>query len=301
MPIFTVRHVTTYRYRRPIAFGEHRMMLRPRESYDQRLIDWQVEILPKPESVRWIHDIFGNTVGLARFGRKAKELRFECRMTVEHMPQNAPAFAIEREAETYPFSYDAGELPDLEPWLALNEADPAVGRWAKKLLLARKKVDTGLLLMALNNAIKESFVYTRRAEMGTQTPGQTLHLGRGTCRDFAVFMVAAARHLGMASRFVSGYVYVPGRDSAEIRGGGSTHAWCQVYLPGAGWIDFDPTNGIVGNRDLIRIAVAREPRQAVPISGTYDGLLDDAVGLDVEVLVLRDAEEAGRAAVLAGG
>ncbi len=302
MPIFTVRHVTTYRYQRPMAFGEHRLMLRPRESYDQRLIDWHLEISPKPASIRWINDIFGNTVGLARFDGKAEELRFESEIAVEHTPQNTPDFEIDKAALVYPFAYDASEAPDLAPWLALSEADqnPAVATWAKKLLLARRKMETGKLLMALNNAIKESFVYVRRPEAGTQTPGQTLALGRGTCRDFAVLMIGAARNLGMAARFVSGYVYVPSRDRAEIRGGGSTHAWCQVYLPGAGWIDFDPTNAIVGNRELIRVAVAREPLQAVPISGTYEGEREDASGLEVEVLVGRKAELLARSGVAAG-
>ena len=267
-------------------------MLRPREGYDQRIIDWRLSISPKPESFRWINDVFGNTVGLARFDGKAKALKFNCSMEVEHTPQKSPEFEIDRAARRYPFAYDASELTDLAPWLALSQAgqNPEVAKWAKRLLLARKKVDTGQLLMALNNAVRESFIYERRSEMGTQTPGETLSRGRGTCRDFAVFMMAAARNLGMAARFVSGYIYVPSRDSAEVRGGGSTHAWCQVYLPGAGWVDFDPTNGIVGNRDLVRVAVAREPRQAVPISGTYDGLRQDATTLDVQVLVKRVPE-----------
>jgi transglutaminase-like putative cysteine protease len=293
MPSFTIRHTTSYEYRRKIAFGEHRMMLRPREGHDQRILDWKLEISPTPESVRWINDVFGNTVGTARFAHKADALEFRCSTTVEHSPQNSPAFEIDKEARRYPFRYDEGELPDLVPWLTQSETeqDQKIEKWARRLLLARRKVDTGQLLMALNNAVRESFKYERRSEAGTQTPAQTLSLGRGSCRDFAVFMIAAARSLGMAARFVSGYIYVPSRDGAEVRGGGSTHAWCQVYLPGAGWVDFDPTNGIVGNRELIRIAVAREPRQAVPISGTYDGLREDATSLDVEVLVTRDPEQ----------
>src|SRR5688500_465785 len=123
MPTFLIRHSTVYRYRGPIAFGDHRMMLWPRESYDQRLIDWRIEVSPKPESVRWINDVFGNTVGIARFERKAAELRFDCTMAVEHMPQNTPDFVMDREAQTYPFSYEEGELPDLAPWLLVNEEE----------------------------------------------------------------------------------------------------------------------------------------------------------------------------------
>ena len=108
-------------------------------------------------------------------------------------------------------------------------------------------------------------------------------MGQGSCRDLALLMMEAVRGLGLAARFVSGYVYVPDRDQDRHLGGGSTHAWCQVYLPGAGWVEFDPTNGIVGNRDLIRVAVARDPSQAIPISGTFYGTTTDEIGMSVEV------------------
>jgi transglutaminase-like putative cysteine protease len=125
----------------------------------------------------------------------------------------------------------------------------------------------------------------RRSEEGTHEPGLTLRLGHGSCRDLALLMVEAVRALGLAARFVSGYIYVPTRDMPDVRGGGSTHAWCQVYLPGAGWVEFDPTNGIVGNSDLIRVAVARDPRQAVPLSGTWYGRAETSLGMSVEVIV----------------
>jgi transglutaminase-like putative cysteine protease len=111
-------------------------------------------------------------------------------------------------------------------------------------------------------------------------------MGRGSCRDFALLMMEAVRSLGLAARFVSGYLYVPSRDGPEHIGGGSTHAWCQVYLPGAGWVEFDPTNGIIGNRDLIRVAVARDPSQAIPLSGTYAGSPEDELGMKVQVNVV---------------
>nr|WP_255453087.1 transglutaminase family protein [Phyllobacterium sp. SYP-B3895] len=119
----------------------------------------------------------------------------------------------------------------------------------------------------------------------TQSPVQTLQLRRGTCRDFAVLMIEAARLLGLAARFVTRYIYVPSRDGSTTRGGGSTHAWCQIYLPGAGWVEFDPTNGILGNRDLIRVAVARDPRQAIPLTGSYDGDASAYDGMSVQVNV----------------
>jgi transglutaminase-like putative cysteine protease len=148
--------------------------------------------------------------------------------------------------------------------------------------------------MTLTYAIKEGFTYTRRAERGTQDPVGTVRIGRGSCRDLALLMMEAVRSLGLAARFVSGYLYVPSRDlfgeGGGHVGGGSTHAWCQVYLPGAGWVEFDPTNGIIGNRDLIRVAVARDPSQAIPLSGTYAGSPDDELGMKVQVNVTREGE-----------
>jgi transglutaminase-like putative cysteine protease len=161
----------------------------------------------------------------------------------------------------------------------------------QRFLHQGRPTETGSLLMTLTYAIKEGFSYERRMESGTQTPLHTLERRRGSCRDFAVLMMEAARTLGLAARFVSGYVYVPDRDSGEVRlGGGSTHAWCQVYLPGAGWVEFDPTNGIVGNRDLVRVAVARDARQAIPLSGSFFGNAEDEEGMEVSVTVRRLSE-----------
>jgi transglutaminase-like putative cysteine protease len=287
MTILTVRHVTTYRYRRPVGFGEHQMMFRPRDSYDQRLIDSSLLIVPQPVSIRWMHDVFGNAVARAQFKGRAEELRFESTIRVKLYPTGAPNFQTKTAAKSYPFAYEADELPDLAPSIARAYPDPngEVERWAMRFLSPGKSTPTGKLLMTMTCAIRESFTYVRRAERGTQDPVATLLLRRGTCRDFALLMIEAARSLGLAARFVSGYLYVPSRDGGDYLGGGSTHAWCQVYLPGAGWIEFDPTNGIIGNHDLIRVAVARDPGQAIPLSGTYLGLAGDDLGMTVEVNV----------------
>jgi transglutaminase-like putative cysteine protease len=286
MTILRVRHVTTYRYHRPVGFGEHRMIFRPRDSYDQRLVSSILRISPEPCSLRWVHDTFGNCVALARFDREADELRFESGIEVEHFPDPID-FQCEDYAQSFPFSYDADELPDLAPFTARQHADPngEVERWARRFLRQGQPTPTGRLLMTLACAVGESFVYNRRTETGTQDPLTTLRLGRGTCRDFALFMMEAVRSLGLAARFVSGYLYVPERDRPGHLGGGSTHAWCQVYVPGAGWVELDPTNGIIGNRDLIRVAVARTPAQAVPLSGTHGGSTGDERGMTVEVQV----------------
>jgi transglutaminase-like putative cysteine protease len=287
MTILSVRHVTTYRYRRPVAFGEHRMMFRPRDSYDQKLLDARLAIAPEPARFRWIHDAFGNCVAIAGFKGKARELRFESTIRLDHAPSNVPDFQIEERAKTYPFSYDPEELPDLAACMERRYPDPQgqLDRWARKFLRQGRPTETGTLLKTLTYGIKEGFGYERRLEGGTWPPLTTLGLGRGSCRDLALLMMEAVRCLGFAARFVSGYIYVPDRDGPAYLGGGSTHAWCQVYLPGAGWVEFDPTNGIIGNHDLIRVAVARDPAQAVPLTGTFYGAAADELGMSVEVQV----------------
>jgi transglutaminase-like putative cysteine protease len=264
------------------------MMFRPRDSYDQKLLDATMLIEPRPANLRWLHDVFGNCVAVASFEGAARELYFESNITLDHSPSNDVDTQIEDAARHYPFSYDPAEMPDLVPLIARQyPADEAVTQWVRQFLHAGRPTATGALLMTITRAISESFVYRRRLEKGTQTPAETLYWRQGTCRDFALLMIEAVRSLGFAARFVSGYIYVPGRDEPVRRGGGSTHAWCQVYLPGSGWVEFDPTNGIVGSRDLIRVAVAREPGQAVPLSGTYTGAREDCTGMDVEVQVRR--------------
>lgn len=140
------------------------------------------------------------------------------------------------------------------------------------------------MLRTMTLGIKERFIYAARVEMGVQTPAETLQLGTDTCRDFAFLLMEAVRSLGLAARFVSGYIYSPALDGGNV-GGGTTHAWVQVYLPGSGWLEYDPTNGIIGNRDLIRVAVARDPSQAQPLSGVWTGAPGDFLGMDVDVSV----------------
>ena len=145
----------------------------------------------------------------------------------------------------------------------------------------------------MTHGIREAFTYRKRHEHGTQHPLDTLQTKSGTCRDYALFMIEALRRLGIAARFVSGYLFIPGDRAHGYVGGGSTHAWVQVYLPSAGWIEFDPTNGIVGTKDLVRVAVARDPRQAVPLHGTYMGPADAFIGMNVSINVVSASEEAG--------
>ena len=290
MTVFCVRHSTLYRYRRPVHFGMHEVLFRPRDSYDQRLIESTLAVEPGPAAVRWIHDVFGNCVARVEIAGAATELRFETRIRVEHLSDAGPDPETDAQALVYPFAYDPEEATDLASTMRPHYPHDEVRRFAARFVKPSGRTDTGRMLMTLCFAIHEGFAYARRSAAGTQEPALTLQLRRGTCRDFALLMMEAVRSLGLAARFVTGYVYVPDRDRGEVRGGGSTHAWCQVYLPGAGWVEFDPTNGIVGSRDLVRVGVARDPGQAVPLSGSYDGAAEDFAGMSVEVLVTRDRE-----------
>ncbi|PKA41337.1 transglutaminase family protein [Rhizobium sullae] len=287
MTVFSVKHITHYSYKRPVTFGQHRLLFRPRDSFDQRLLDATLTVDPEPAQIRWIHDVFGNCIALVDIDRPADQLRFETNIRLDHTPQVPLDLEIDRKALTYPFSYGDEEMPDLSCTITRHYEDPdgAVAHWAHQFVGTSSSGQTGHVLMTLCYAIHESFVYARRSEHGTQAPIQTLMQRQGTCRDFALLMMEAARSLGLAARFVTGYIYVPDRDGSMTLGGGSTHAWCQVYLPGAGWVEFDPTNGIVGNHDLIRVGVARDPRQAVPLWGSYDGAADDFDDLIVQVNV----------------
>ncbi|TXN60529.1 transglutaminase family protein [Methylobacterium sp. WL18] len=294
MPILSVRHRTVYRYRRPVAFGEHRIMFRPRDSYDQRLIEASLEITPEPTALRWMFDVFGNCVAVATFGGRAETLTFVCGITLDHAPEHAPVFPLAPHATHYPFGYGVEDMPDLSRSIERQWPDPRheVDAWARSFIPADGRIPTQELLADMTRSVRANFTYLARSEKGVQEPLTTLRSKRGSCRDFAVLMMEAVRALGMAARFVSGYLYNPRNDRARHVGGGSTHAWLQVYLPGAGWIEFDPTNGIVGNRDLIRVAVARDPAQAVPLHGSFFGLASDDLGMrvDVDVVELPDDE-----------
>ncbi len=287
MPLLTIHHKTEYRYTHPVSFGEHRLMLRPREGHDLRYLDGQLNITPEPSSLRWIHDIFGNTVAIATFDEPAEQLTFSSTVTVEHQPVEEVTLGVADEAFYYPFAYDGGEMPDLRSYIApqYNDMDGELTAWALKRLSDNGRTRTHDLLRAMTLGVRESFSYRKRHERGTQHPLDTLQTKSGTCRDFALFMIEALRRLGIAARFVSGYIFIPREGESNHVGGGATHAWVQAYLPSAGWIEFDPTNGILGSRDLIRVAVARDPSQALPLHGTYRGTPDAFREMNVSIEV----------------
>jgi transglutaminase-like putative cysteine protease len=291
MSLLTVRHVTVYRYSRQVGLGEHRMMFRPRESHDLRLLKTRLNITPAPASLRWLHDVFDNSVAVATFDGSTSELRFDSTVTLEHVETTRLEYPLEEYSQNYPFQYSDDELPNLGPALAHHYPSDDVRRWVGRFLDPSGITGTMSLLRSITLGMKEDFVYTRRSEKGIQSPSETLESRGGSCRDFAVLMMEAVRSLGLAARFVSGYIFVPGREAGGTVGGGATHAWMQAYLPGTGWIDFDPTNSIVGNRNLIRVAVAWDPKQVLPLWGTFVGPASSFLGMDVTVTVTEDRPE----------
>jgi transglutaminase-like putative cysteine protease len=287
MHLLTVRHVTTYRYSEPVRFGEHRMMFRPRESHDLRLVSTKLEILPRPSEIRWLHDVFDNSVAIATFDEAAPELRFDSTVTLEHIETALPDYSLEIGARTFPFLYSSDERPDLISALTRQYPGDDLGPWTARFR-SSGSTSTMTLLHSMTRGIKEEFAYQRRSEKGVQSPGETLRRQSGSCRDFAVLMMEAVRSLGLAARFVSGYIFVPDMSPAAATGRGTTHGWMQAYLPGAGWVDFDPTNSIVGNRNLIRVAVAWDQRNALPLWGTFIGPAASFLGMDVDVNVIEE-------------
>jgi len=288
MPALTIRHVTTYRYRHAVAFGEHRMMLRPRDSDDQKVIAATLGITPEPSSLRFDRDAFGNHVAIAEFAGRAAELSFESVVRVEHSPSDPADLALAESVRTYPVDYSGDSDPALDDCRRRRHADPGdeVGGWARQFLDEGAPIGTLELLTRLSQGIRQGFVYRRREAKGIQSPAETLKLGHGSCRDFAWLMVEAVRALGLAARFASGYLAIVLDGSphgAEQSPHGANHAWAQVYLPGAGWVDFDPTSGSVGKERLITVAVAHDPQHTLPLHGTYEGLASDSLGMDVKV------------------
>jgi transglutaminase-like putative cysteine protease len=280
MPILTVRHVTTYRYRQPVAFGEHRMMLRPRDDRDQVVLESELEIAPVPSRVTWTRDAFGNHVATACFSDRAAVLHVESRVSIDHAPAPFRADDIADHARTWPFD-DASEGAGI----ARNIAQPAeISRWAQGFLRPDGTAGTHALLTGMTKTIKRTFRHGARHQKGTQDPVLTLRLASGSCRDLAVLMISALRSLGFSARFVSGYLNVEDSGDESLTGG-NTHAWVQVYVPGPGWVDLDPSSGATGSENLVRVAVAHQPDEAIPLQGTWTGFASDHLAMNVAVKV----------------
>lgn len=281
-----VRHVTTYTYAVPVQFGPHRLMIRPRDSFDLRILDTRIAITPRA-SLQWMHDVYGNPVAIATFHEMSDRLEIASELVLRRY---ASAFPSDRDGPAAPFvpHYSDGERIVLQPFMtpATEDDGGSLGAWISEVL-ARPSDDPDPLAR-LSQDIHSGFGYAVRYEEGTQLPTQTLAVRAGSCRDLAWLFIEAARRLGYAARFVTGYLYDQGMEEGANRAAvGLTHAWAEVFVPGDGWVEFDPTNALVADPHLIRVAVARVPAEASPVSGSFIGPVGAQTGLAVGVDISR--------------
>jgi transglutaminase-like putative cysteine protease len=291
--VYDIEHITEYRFNRPVELGLHRLTFRPRDGHDMRVLATQLVITPTEQRVDLVHDVYANSVALVQPAPQAERLQIVCRFTVDHLGAagfNQPAAS---ESAWMPPPYSTSERLSLTPFLLPSFDDPnlVLRTWAQPFAEAAENGGGPRAVVArMTEAIRSGFFYNARDAEGVQTPQQTLYFGSGSCRDFATLMIDALRHLGIAARFVSGYLYSPphaqnGQLAGNV-GGGATHAWVQVYLPDCGWFPVDPTNNLIGGTDLIRLAVAREAAEVSPLSGTWWGAPADFAGMSVTVNVV---------------
>lgn len=286
--IYDLEHITTYRYANPVKFGEHRAIFLPNRGYGERILSYSIET-NIPSEIRWMTDTLSNNVAVIKFKEVAKDLIVTYRLRSEHFGiQGITEFPLNPRALELPIQYTPDEWLDLSGFMRPHAEDPdgSLADWVQHFV-AGDQDETLDVLHRMMNDINKRITYQGREVEGTQAPGETLRLQSGTCRDYAWLMIEGLRRLGLACRFISGYLYDQALDGGEIGmvGSGATHAWLQVYLPGAGWRTYDPTNRIVSGFNLIQVAIARHPSQVIPLSGYWFGESDDYLGMDVKVMI----------------
>jgi transglutaminase-like putative cysteine protease len=276
-----IHHLTEYSFSQPVEWTEHRLLLRPREGHDIRIHASRLDVSPAYET-NWYRDIYGNSVGVLHLKEASDRLRIESEVLIEHYAERPLDFVVDRRAVTFPFAFEPEERLDLLPYSTHNWPNHTrqLKEWVGRFWQPGQSIETYGLLDQMNRAIVADFAYGMREEPGVQNPEETLRLRTGSCRDFAAFFIEACRYLGLPARFVSGYLHNPGAGQH-----GSTHAWSEVYLPGAGWIGFDNTSGLVAGTEHIATAVHRHPEAVPPVSGSYisQGPVDSSLLVRVEV------------------
>jgi transglutaminase-like putative cysteine protease len=288
--LISISHVTRYSYDRPVAFGPHRLLVRPRDGHDMRVLEAHLVISPAAK-LHWQFDVFGNSVAHAIFSESSDALEIRSDLLIKRYAGHSEHSAFDRAPSLMPLEYRAENLTDLAPYIPMQYPQERAGlsEWLS-VNFCERPPEALNFLSALSATIHRAFSYSRREQRGTQSALTTVAKGTGTCRDFAFLFMECARLSGFAARFVTGYLHVREDDEEEVKGGGSTHAWAEVYVPGEGWVEFDPTNLIERSQSLIRIAVTRTPEQATPISGTYDNGQAQFLGMTVNVSVREVAE-----------
>lgn len=280
MQRYRIVHRTYYNYSADVTLGPQRLLLRPREDHDLRIESFLLKSVPEAK-ILWHRDVEGNSVATATFGERTRQLYVESEVVIQQYNDAPLDFIVADYAVEYPFSYRSDAMFLLSPYMLLpdQKSREILNGWIGGVWQAGEAIQTYSLLQRLAAHIYRTFTYTVREEPGVQSAVQTLMLGSGSCRDFASLFMEAVKCLGLAARFVSGYLHDP-LVSGQI---GSTHAWAEVYIPGAGWIGFDPTIGDIVGTDHIPVAVARVPESVPPIAGSFSGMADST--LDVGVWV----------------
>ena len=278
-----IAHLTEYRYSSPVALGPHQLLLRPREGHDVHIESSRLDISPKPQ-IKWHRDMFDNSVAVASFLDPSDRLTIASEVVIEHYEEAPLDFLVSDYAVNYPFLYTPEERVDLLPYEqpVYPNDQQALRDWVSGFGFGLGPIETYAMLDRMNRALAGGLTYIIREEPGVQSPDQTLASRRGSCRDYAALFIEACRHLGLASRFVSGYLHAP----ATEEGNAATHAWAEVYLPGPGWKGFDPTIGEVTGSRHIAVAVARHPETVPPVAGTFVGASEPPPALIVNVQVV---------------
>ena len=260
-----LRYQTTYRYEEPVGFSPHHVRLFPRSDRFSRVRRLDFTTAPKG-TVRYSRDVFENTVASCFFPERSKELEFRLAVNLDLDEKDPFHFILEDGAVELPFDYDPAISPLLEPYRARTTKDRLiVPGWEPPTI--RKRRDTVKTLVQLNKTLHECIGYERREEGAAMSPAETLRRGRGACRDVTVLLAEILRQMGLAARLTSGYLRES--DAETRRAEGSLHAWTEVFLPGAGWVGLDATNGVFCNHNFIGAAVGLTPADITPISGIY--------------------------------
>lgn len=281
-----IQHATEYRFSEPVELREHRLLLRPREGHDIRIVGSKLEV-NLGHALKWYRDVYGNSVGVLRLTQRGSVLRIASEVQLEHYQTRPLDFIVDERVLTFPFAFEPEDRLDLLPYrthIWPNNTDP-LKHWVSQFWKPGQSIETYVLLTQMSRQIVSDLKYNMREESGVQAPSETLEKGSGSCRDFAALFIEACRYLGLAARFVSGYLHNPNSDQH-----GSTHAWSEVYLPGAGWIGFDNTSGQVAGAAHIATAVHRHPEAVPPVSGSFVSNQFVEASLHVEV----DVTELGR-------
>jgi transglutaminase-like putative cysteine protease len=277
-----IQHDTHYAFGASVQLGPHRLLIRPRAGHDIRIEESRLEISPSAK-LKWLRDLYGNSVAVATFAEQTPELSIHSEVIIQHFEAEPLDFLVDDKAVTFPFQFDPYERIALIPYqtLCYPSDGEVVASWVENFWRPGQVIETYALLDQINRAIVRDFAYQMREEPGVQRPSQTLARRSGSCRDFATLFIESCRYLGLPARFVSGYLHCP----SSVQGHGSTHAWAEVYLPGAGWKGFDNTSGIVVGQDHIATAVSRHPEDAPPVSGSFTGPAGCGAAMQVKVEV----------------